>query len=209
MTYYLDPFYSGYTVGNNTLMQKYTPVAIDFVSAIQDQNGQQVVHSKKGQYKSKYFMRISPPRSSQRGVQQHMSDSVVVKLSEDGVFRYQLVPSDLYYPKGRYIVEYFRQGSQIPIDTQKWLVPAIPKILNYSFVVEEAGLQYSNLPIFVWRVDNVSPANNFVSEWNRINWFSPPEKGTTVSINYQPAVTLDRLLEYKLQNLDDVTRVRY
>jgi hypothetical protein len=208
MTYYLDPFYSGYTLGANTLMQKYTPVAIDFRSALRDSEEQDVNHKRRGQYKPKYFMRITPPRSSQRGLQQHLSDSVTIKLPENGVFRYQLVPSDLYYPKGRYIVEYFRQGSQIPIDTQHWLVPPIPKILNYTFVVEEEQ-QYLTLPIFVWQVNNVSPASDFISEWNRVTWLSTPAVGTTISVNYQPAATLDRLVEYKLDNLEGVTRIRY
>lgn len=204
-----DPYLFGFSTYLPYAAQEFTPIAIDFRSAFRDEENQDVYHPTKSN-KPRYYLRISPPRSSRRGVKQYIADSIIVPLGVDKTFRYKLAPSNLYYPNGRYIVEYYRHGCQIPVDKQEWLVPAIPSqaLVNFRYDTEEDQIV---LPLFVWRIRSVSPAFNYVSDYNLMTFNSAerPPKGTQLTIEYDPAITLDYILEYSNTNLSGVSRIRY
>jgi hypothetical protein len=209
MGYYFSPNYGGYPYPVQALVQDFTPVVIDFKAAMLDIEDNPVFHHSSGRKKPKYTMRISPPRSVRRGVKQYLCDSIVFPIPEDGVVRFKLPPSMLYLPRGRYIVEFFRSGSQIPFDTQRWLVPAIPKRQSYTFTYDESDPD-PTLPLYVWSIDSVSPAAEFVANYNTLIWLAEtrPAFGTSITATYTPAVTLDQLIEYKSSEFEGVTRVR-
>lgn len=209
MLYNNNPYYGGFPLALDSVLQEVTPIVIDFRAAMFDSLDNPVHHSKPGNKKPKYTLRVSPPRSVRRGVKQYIADSVVYPVPEDGVVRFKLAPSNLYFPKGRYIVEFFRAGSKIPIDTQRWLVPAIPKQLHYTFTYDETDPN-PVLPLYVWQINTVSPASEFVANYNALVWTveNRPSFGTTITATYTPAVTLDQLMEYKPQDFEGVSRIR-
>jgi hypothetical protein len=210
MFYSSNPYFGGFPYALESILQEMTPIVIDYKPSMLDAADQPVYHRQRNRKKPKYTFRISPPRIVKRGVTQYLSDSLYVPIPEDGIVRFKLPPSNLYFPRGRYIVEIFRSGCQIPIDTQRWLVPAIPKQLNYTFTYDE--LQPTPiLPLYVWQINSVSPAAEFAANYNSLMWISEnvPAFGTTITATYTPAVTLDQLHEYTLKNLEGVSRTRY
>lgn len=187
---------------------EYTPIAINWSSSVLDALGEEVTSSTKGR-KARYSMMIHPPRSSNLGVKQHLPDSVFIPLGSDNTFRYQLKPSSLYYPFGRYQVEYFKHRCQIPLDRQDWLIPPIPSTSSLTFTYSNEDTDIL-LPFSVWSVKSVNPTVNFVSEYNRLTLFADnlPSVGTPLRITYEPAITLDGILEYSRQNLQSVNKRR-
>ena len=159
--------------------------------------------------KPNYTMRISPPRSSKRGGKHFLPDSFIVPIGTDGIFRLKLPPSNFYYPFGRYIVEYFRRGSSIPIDVQQWLVPAMPKYMEYSFYFNGSDPQIY-LPYYVWNVSSIDPAIEFTASYNQISFIATnlPPNGSGFTAVYEPAATLDQLMEYSVANMRTISRVR-
>jgi hypothetical protein len=187
-----------------------TPIVIDYKPSMLDAAEEPVYHNQRNRRKPKYTLRISPPRSAKRGTTQYLPDSIIYKIPEDGIVRFKLPPSNLYFPRGRYIVEFFRSGCQIPIDVQRWLVPAIPKQLSYTFTYDEHETS-PVLPLYIWNINSVSPAAEFLANYNSLMWVTEnrPSFGTQITATYTPAVTLDQLQEYKLANFEGVTRIRY
>jgi hypothetical protein len=52
----------------------------------------------------------------------------------------------------------------------------------------------------MWSVNSVSPGEGWVADYNNIVWLSQggqPTVGTEVSVEYEPAATLDMLLDYE------------
>lgn len=191
------------------LIQDYTPVAIDYKAAILCEDETELYPQAKGAYKPKYHLRISYPRSTRKGLNQHIPDSVVVPIAADGVFRYKLAPSTVYYPVTKYIVEYFKRGNSIPLDTQEWSVPPVPKTKHYLFNYEEDTEEYV-LPLNVWSVTGVDPVAEFISTYNRLTFIGNLDfvNNQAITVSYQPAVTLDLLLSYNFNNINQATRVR-
>jgi hypothetical protein len=209
MLYSANPYYGGFPYSVEAVLQELTPIVIDFKPSMLDASEQPVYHRQRTRNKPKYTLRISPPRSVKRGVTQYISDSLWYPIPEDGIVRFKLPPSNLYFPRGRYIVEFYRAHCQIPIDIQRWLVPAIPKQLSYTFTYDEYEPS-PILPLYIWNINSVSPASEFVSSYNALMWLSEnkPSFGTTITATYTPAVTLDQLHEYKLVDFEGVTRIR-
>lgn len=211
MTYYFEPGYSVFPTALHSLYQEYTPIVILFKSPFTDADDNAVYHASPGKSKPNYFIRISPPRSAKRGISQFIKDSVVLPIPDDGILRYKLAPTNIYFPQGRYFVEYFRRGSQIPLQEQHWIVPAVPKQLTYTFVVDDNPGVTQRLPLYIWHINSVNPGDGFVSDWNQLSWpfEAVPSPGTEVTIEYVPAVTLDQLVEYKVvSNRIDNTPLR-
>lgn len=211
MVYVLDPYSSGYTSYLPAAVQDFTPVVIDYRSAFQDELNNDVYYhaGSSTDAKPKYYLRISPPRSSRRGPEQYVADSITVPIRTDNTFRYRLAPSTYYHPYGRYIVEYYRRGCQIPIDTQEWVVPALPKLALYAFRYE-SDEEHLLFPMYVWRILSFNPTANFVNDFNRLAFVEAnrPPYGAALQMTYEPAATLDQLLEYSLPNLKTVNRIR-
>lgn len=210
MVYNLLNYLPGYGYYPPQRVQEYTPIVINFKAAILSADDEPVETNTYNGNKPQYFVKISYPRSTRRGANQHIADSVVIPINSDGLFRYKLAPSATYYPQARYIVEYFKRRNRIPLDTQEWLVPAIPKFTKYTFNYQEDLQQYA-LPTNLWQVTNLSPAAEYVSNYNTLTLLSTIgfQEGQPVTVTYEPAVTLDRLLEYNIDNFSDLSRVRY
>lgn len=192
------------------LNQEYTPVAIDFKAAMTDEQDTQLFARAPHEYKPRYFLRISLPRSSRVGISQHIADSIVVPIAADGVFRYKFAPSTSYYPFGRYIVEYYKRRNSIPLDIQEWTVPPISKNMKYVVNYQEDIEEYT-LPVNVWDVLTVSPAAEYVSLYNRLRFIGSIDfvNNTPVTITYQPAATLNQLIQYDASHQHFVTHIRY
>ena len=185
-------------------LQERTPIAIDFKSAITTEDDEEVYPYVRGRYKPKYHLKIKVPRSNRRGLFQFISDDIVVPLGPDGVFRYKLAPSNVYYPVTRYVVEYYRRRQSIPLERQEWLVPPLLKTRKMVINYEEGKDEYV-LPLNVWNVVATSPTAEYVSTYNRIIFISNLDftTNTPITITYQPAITLDQVLEYNFRQLND------
>ena len=210
MVYNLLTYLPGYGYYPPQRIQEYTPIVINFKAAMLTGDDIPVeTNTHKGE-RPKYFIKISYPRSTRKGVNQYISDSVVLPIPSDGIFRYKLTPSATYYPQARYTVQYFKYKQKIPLDTQEWLVPPLPKTTKYVFNYQEDLQEYA-LPLNLWRVLNLSPAAEYVSNYNFITLLTNIDfnNGDPVTVTYEPAVTLDQLLEYNLNSFSDLTRVRY
>ena len=182
--------------------QAYTPIVIQFNPWMLADDDSAITHSAE----VKYRLRITAPRSNRRGDSQYIADSIIVPVPADGLVRFKLLPSDRYLPIGRYIVEYFRSGCSTPLDTQEWMVPSVPRLNTYSFVLGEND---PVLPLKIWRILSVTPGDNWVAEHNALTWrFERPLAGTMVKLDYAPAATLDTLLDYKINKLEQVERPR-
>lgn len=210
MLYNFGTYFPTYGYYPPNLNQDYTPIAIDFKGGLTDGDDLELFAQADGEYKPRYRLRISLPRSSRKGIAQHIADSVIVPIASDGVFRYKLAPSTSYYPFGRYIVEYYKHRNSIPLDIQEWTVPAISKTLKYVINYEEGVEEYS-LPVNAWNVLSASPAAEYVSNYNKIRFVSTIDfvNNQPVTLTYQPAVTLDQLIDYEANQQHYVSHIRY
>jgi hypothetical protein len=182
--------------------QTYTPIIIQFNPWILREDESALEHDPDVRYR----LRISAPRSNRRGEEQYIADSILLDVPADGLLKFKLSPSDRYLPIGRYVVEYFRVGCSTPLDTQEWIVPSMPVRNTYSFVLGDLD---PVLPLKVWRVLSVSPGDQWVTEYNTLTWRDErPLAGTDITVNYQPAATLDVLIDSKVNRLDSVDRLR-
>jgi hypothetical protein len=210
MVYNLLTYLPGYGYYPPQRIQEYTPIVINFKAAMLTGEDEPVDTNSFDGNKPQYFVKISFPRSTRKGANQHISDSVVIPIGSDGIFRYKLAPSGSYYPQARYIVQYFKRKNKIPLDTQEWLVPPIPKTTKFIFNYQEDIQEYV-LPLNLWRVINLSPVSEYVATYNSLTLLSTIDfnKDDAITVTYEPAVTLDQLLEYNVDNFADLSRVRY
>lgn len=210
MVYNLLAYLPGYGYYPPQRVQEYTPIIINFKSAMLSADDEPVYTNTYKGSKPQYFIKISYPRSNRKGNNQHIADSVVLPIPDDGIFRYKLAPSGTYYPQSRYIVQYFKHRNKIPLDTQEWLVPALPKTTKYIFNYQEDLQEYA-LPLNFWRLVNLSPAAEYMVSYNYLTLltYADYQPGQPITMTYEPAVTLDQLLEYNVDNFSDLSRVRY
>lgn len=190
-----------FDLADNTF--KYTPIVIQFRPPILDDSGSPYV-DKEG--KHRYALRISTPASNRQGENQYIPDSFYYPVPEDGLVRMYLVPSDRYLPVGRYVVEYYRIGHKLPLLKERWIVPQPPPMGSFSFTYQAMP---PILPIDVWKVVTVSAGEEWVSNFNSLTWGMPPALGAEVTIRYKRAVTLDKLIDRKLNQSKDIDRIRY
>lgn len=196
----------GYPYYYNLL--EYTPIVIDYKPFIMDANNVGVFHkSKKG--KPNYTMRITPPRTAAKGINQYITDSVVIPIMPDGTFRYKLKPSKLYLPNGRYRVEFFRRGNRIPLDIQEWSIPAMPKNAVFAFTVNTDAGQVQ-LPMNIWNITAIDPVVQYSYQYNNLSFLNTEVNYMNMSfkVNYEPALTLDRILDYNTSNLNTYNSLR-
>lgn len=210
MVYNLLTYLPGYGYYPPQRIQEYTPIIINFKTAMLTMDDEPVDTNTFNAQKPQYFLKISYPRSTRKGANQYIADSVTLPVPSDGVFRYKLAPSGSYYPQARYVVQYFKRRNRIPLDTQEWLVPPIPKTTKFVFNYQEDLQEYA-LPLNAWRVMNLSPVAEYVATYNSITLLSHREfsQDAPVTVTYEPAVTLDQLLEYDANKFANLTRVRY
>jgi hypothetical protein len=182
---------------------KYTPIVIKFGAWVLNEDSTELP----AEELTRYRLRISPPRTNRKGEDQYIADSKVIEVPADGIIRLKLLPSDRYLPKGRYQVEYYREHCSTPVDIQQWVVPSLPPVNTYSFIMTQFD---PVLPLRVWQVLSVSPGDNWVAEYNNLSWrvVRPPEE-TEITITYTPAATLDQLINYNLTDeLNQIDRIR-
>jgi hypothetical protein len=166
-------------------------------------------HPAHNQERPNYNIKITPSRSNRRGLEQFIADPVWVKLSQDGVFRQKLLPSNVYYPYLRYTAQYYRKKCSVPIETQLWTVPALPVTATYVYTISPDDQEGVVLPLYVWQITSINPSVDFFSSWNNLRWLAdPPIEGTQLEITYSPAATLESLLEYNLNKQYNPLRER-
>ena len=176
----------------------YTPIAIQWLHPFLDPEGSPIVDvsaNAPARIPSSYWMKITAPRSNRKGLQQHLPETLRVDIPAEGLLRMQLIPSNRYLPQGRYKVEYYRKGCSVRIDAQDWIVPGTPPVLNYSFPYSEYS---SSLPYDVWSILQITPGDYWVADFNNLAWTgsTPLEPDALISVSYQPAVTLDQLIQH-------------
>jgi hypothetical protein len=146
---------------------------------------------------SDYWLKITPPRSNRPGLNHYLKKDIHVNIPFYGVLKLQLIPSNIFQPIGRYEVEYYQKGNTIPLTKQHWIVP--DKSLQAALGILYTGNPLT-LPYYVWSVNSVSPGDSFVYENNQLNVIGQTlQPGiTNLTVNYQPALTLDQLIEYNV-----------
>lgn len=147
--------------------------------------------------KSDYYLHITPPASSRPGVFSHIREPFIIEIPADGLVKFELIPSDLFIPRGRYRVRYYRRGNSKPFDIQNWIVRSKPLFQSLTLLYSSSQIA---LPYFVWAVNSVSGVDSFIFEQNMLNIFSNSLilGQSTISVQYQPALTLDQLIEYNI-----------
>lgn len=147
--------------------------------------------------KSDYYLHITPPASCRPGVFSHIREPFIVEIPVDGLVKFELIPSDLFIPRGRYKVRYYRRGNSKPFDIQNWIVRSKPLFQSLTLLYSSSQIA---LPYFVWAVNSVSGVDSFIFEQNMLNIFSNSLilGQSTMSVQYQPALTLDQLIEYNI-----------
>lgn len=178
----------------------YTPIVIDFKAPLLNEDSSPFQDDLKPR---QYVLNISTPPSNRRGETQHIPDTYYFRIPEDGIVRLQLVPSDRYLPIGRYKVDYYRIGKKNPLMTQNWVVPPPPPLGSYSFIYEP---EMPVLPINIWKITSASAGDNWTAEYNSIFWTTPPVVGQLVTLRFQPAVTLDKLIEINPRNYKELNK---
>ena len=165
----------------------YSPIKIQFVPPVLITDSDTIDYSD-------YFIKITPPRSNRPGINYALSESILINIPTDGLLSLQLVPSDQFLPKGRYLVQYYKRGNSTPLDSQHWIVPVKP-ILSYLSLLYTG--QALPLPYNVWSISSVSFAESFVYENNSLVAIGELLKAgiTNLTVNYQPALTLDQVIE--------------
>lgn len=146
---------------------------------------------------SDYYLYITPPSSSRPGVFSHLREPFIVQIPPDGLVKFELVPSDLFIPRGRYTVRYYKRGQSKPLDIQTWIVRSKPLFASLTLLYSSSQIA---LPYFVWAVNSVSGVDSFIFEQNMLNIYSSSLilGQSTMSVQYQPALTLDQLVEYNV-----------
>ena len=146
---------------------------------------------------SDYWLKITPPRSNRPGLNHYLKKDIHINIPSDGLLKLQLIPSNIFHPIGRYEVEYYQKANSTPLTKQHWIVPDKPLAATLS-------LLYTGDPLTlfhnVWNVNTVSPSDSFVYENNQLNVIGQTLQAgiTNLTINYQPALTLDQLIEYNV-----------
>ena len=175
------------TYSSFNLPLTYAPIKIQFVPPVLITDSDTIDYSD-------YFIKISPPRSNRPGINYALSEPTLVNIPTDGLLNLQLVPSDSFLPKGRYFVQYFKRGNSTPLDSQHWIVPVkpIPSSLSLLYTGQPLPLPYN-----VWSVSSVSFAESFVYENNSLVATGQLLLAgiTNLTVNYQPALTLDQVIE--------------
>jgi hypothetical protein len=191
-----------------TGLVSYTPIVIQFVPSILNQDGSPVVKQEIAQG-FHYSLRISCPESNYRGTLATMPESFVINIPEDGLVRLQLAPTTSLLPKSYYVVEYFRSNSKKPMLTQHW---AVPEVMNqgltgtYSFEYQTSKVV---LPLDCWQVTHLSLGDYWTAQYNSLVINEPPAPGHPVTVTYQRAVTLEDLVIPSQFGHRDRSRVRY
>jgi hypothetical protein len=143
---------------------------------------------------SQYYLKIIPPVSNRPGVNYYLKESFTINIPADGLLSLELIPSDRFLPIGRYAVEYYRKGNPVPLDKQNWIIPLKPFLSSTSVLYESGDI---TLPYNIWSIAKVTPAQSFRYENNILTAFGEMlEAGITLlNITFQPALTLDEIIE--------------
>lgn len=177
---------------NPVLPLTYSPIALELVSAYKLNEVTPTIDF------TKYSLYIQPPRSSRPSIHHYLPQPFRIQFPSNGILKLQLVPSDIYLPIGRYQVSYYKEDVSKPLDKQVWIVRSRPLISSYSFLLNTNP--YS-LPLTFWDVLSVNSSSSFSYENNMLNVFSDNLLNTIINITFQPALTVDQLVEYNINTL--------
>jgi hypothetical protein len=174
-------------------MLQYTEILVNFQSPILDADDNPLIETD-------YILEILFPRSNRPGVYQSVPDKVTVTATVGQDLRLKLLPSDRYFPLGRYQVNYYKPGNPEPIEHQQWLVPERKGMRNFVWQVSSLS---EAIPLPDDYFSHLDPAwdGTFEILSNQLNWITNnPPVGTEISIGYLAAVTLDQLIEIPERN---------
>lgn len=171
----------------------YSPIKIQFVPPILIHDSDDSDVPDTTDY-SNYFLKIIPPRSNRPGVNYALSEPIILNIPSNGFLSLKLVPSSNFLPIGRYRTEYYRKGNSTPLDVQNWIIPSKPLSTNLSILYTGQPL---SLPYNVWSINSVSPSTSFIYENNLLTALGEALQAgiTNLTVNYQPALTLDQIVE--------------
>lgn len=177
---------------NPVLPLTYSPIVVELVSAYKlDEETPDIDFTK-------YSLYIEPPRSSRPSVQHFIRDPFRITFPSQGALKLELIPSDVYLPIGRYKVSYFKEGYSKALDKQVWIVRSRPRISSYSFLLNTNPYA---LPFTFWDVLSVNDSASFSYENNMLNVLNENLLNTIINITFQPALTVDQLIEYNINTL--------
>jgi hypothetical protein len=174
-------------------MIEYTEILVNFQSPALDAEDNPLIETE-------YILEILFPRGNRPGTYQSIQDKVIVTATVGEDLRLKLLPSDRYFPLGRYQINYYRPGNPQPIDRQQWLVPERKGTRNFVWHVSTSG---ASIPLPDDYFSSLDPSWNGTFEIlsNQLNWITNnPPVGTEISIAYTAAVTLDQLIEIPERN---------
>ena len=170
----------------------YSPIILEFVEAVLSEEGKSYIHPN---YQTRMEI-ISPFSKNMNTVQSLGGRKTKINIPSTGVVKLLLLPSNTYSPNGSYIVKYYHGKSSTAYETQSWTVPSPPPVRTEYL----SGYNPSKtLSYPAYNVVSVSHPGEFNLVNNSIVWLTnPPEENQGYSVTYQPAITLDQLLDCNL-----------
>lgn len=172
---------------------QHTEIVIRFQSPALDAEGSPLINSL-------YTLEILSPRSNRPGLDQFVPDRFFVNATIGEPLYLKLLPSDRYFPLGRYQVNYYRSGNSEAIHHENWIVPERRGTVSFPWRVSSLSEpipmpdDYFSSPAVDWN-------GSFEVINNQLNWLTNnPPVGTDLSVSYTAAVTLDQLIQIPERN---------
>lgn len=174
-------------------MIQYTEILINFQSPALDPDDNPLIEGE-------YILEILFPKGNRPGVHQFIKDKVIVTATIGETLTLKLLPSDRYFPLGRYQVNYYKPGNPEPIDRQQWLVPERKGTKTFPWYVSALDSPII-LPDDYFTGLSTSWEGTFEVLNNQLTWLTNnPPIGTNLQFSYTAAVTLDQMLELPERN---------
>jgi len=169
----------------------YTPIAIQFVPSLLLSSGQP-------QDERAINLIIHSPSSKCVGIQQTTKKVYTLTVPTNGTLVFSLASSGNYTPRGRYRVEFKYQGATEPFDEQFWIIPGSPKLRTVTIPTLGTLSGSMTLNDYPGGLVTSSLGSNlaYTLLGNQFNWtLASQAVNNSFSITYQPAVTLDQIID--------------
>lgn len=167
---------------------QYTPVVIQFIPSVLDADSSPIEEP------SEYYIQIKTPMSSRPGVSQALPGRIRLPISQSVPLVLKLLPSDRYFPIGRYEVSYYKKGSRLPLHQEDWVVPTLPLIKTEQLLRPDL-----TLPFDFYTLISINPPVPYEITHNRIVVGLEDldqVQASSLLLTYAPAATRDQLLAH-------------
>ncbi|MGG6283663.1 hypothetical protein ACQ4M3_18950 [Leptolyngbya sp. AN03gr2] len=165
----------------------YTQIVIQFAPSILDNDENPVGES------VEYFIEIQTPSSSRPGTLQSIPERIRLPISMKGRLELKLLPSDRYFPIGRYAVSYYKKSSRFPIHQETWIVPTLFETRSVRIPKHPY-----ELPPDFYALVSLEPSVPYEIKHNQLVVLTQDTEELRTEyllLTYRPAATRDQLID--------------